>query len=759
MPRVTGYPLYGRLYGRHASRVFFSSSVGLFAFLIPTFLSSSDLSLAVKEINLQCDTAEHCFLNAMLRPDPTQSAETRIQTKIDRLKLVQERHPGSVWARRAGVLIGLLFVDREPAEALRYLKAAERDLPVIQGYLWVWTAEALLAAGDAEEAATLLETVQDGISETLRPRAVRRTGEAWYRIGNCPKATEWLSRAVMLAPQDPAAPGALMKVADCQSRSSLTADSRATLRQIWIRYPQTPEAQGARAKLVAAMEDWQPVPDDLYARALVYYGLALHAEAVQELQRFLAAVRNHPRRDEARSKLGTALVRLKRYDEARPVFSELAMSPGPDAGEAAVWLARIHLRQDDGTRLLELRKTLGRVPLTSEQKSAILIFEGNWLEDHERTDEAIARYRQAAQAGKDVAQRLEPLWRIGWIQYRARQYQEAADLFGTILNGVEDSQFTPQVLYWLGRTLERQQDPKAGERYQQLCRQYAFSYYCQLAQLRSQPDGLIPFIVAQEQDVAAPAPVEEQVDLSRDGRYLRAVELRLLGRDQEAAAEVASLVEQFGRNRSVMLQLATLLSDAGAHHQALRLARLYFRDSLERGDNPLPAALWAIAYPTVYLPLIRNYAGPAVDPFLAAAIIREESQYDLRAVSRVGAIGLMQLMPSTAQTVARGLGVNQVLREELFDHDLNIQFGVRYLSQLLQQFSGNLVHTIAAYNAGPQAVAAWAAKYAGHDTDEFVELIPYQETRQYVKRVLRSYREYRRLGGEKCFSRFLDKAC
>jgi peptidoglycan lytic transglycosylase len=756
MPTVTAYPLYGR---RRVSPSFLSTFLGLLAFLLPTLFSSSDVSLAVKESNGQCDTAENCFLGAFLRRDPAQSADGRVQAKIDRLKLVQEHHPGSIWAKRAGVLIGLLLVDRQPAEGLRYLKAAERDLPLLQDYVSVWTAEALLGAGDGAQAAKLLESTQGVIVETLRQRAALRTGEAWYRVGDCVKAIEWLNRAVALSPQDPAAAAALMKIEDCQSRSNLTAESRATLRQVWIRYPQTSEARDAQAKLAASSDSWQPAPDDLYARALVYYGLSLHAEAVQEFQRFLQAAGSHPKRDEARAKLGTALVRLKRYDEARQVFSELARSSAPDAGDAAVWLARIHLRQDDGDRLLELRKTLARLPFTPEQKSSILLFEGNWLEDHERTEEAIARYRLAAQGGKDLAQRLEPLWRIGWIQYRAGQYQEAADLFRSMLNGAEEPQFTPQVLYWLGRTLEQQKNAQAPERYQQLCRQYAFSYYCQLAQLRTEPGGMVPLIVAREEDIAAPVPGEEQADIARDGRYLRAVELRLLGRDQETAAELASLVEQHGRNRSVMMQLATLLADAGAHHQALRLTRLYFREGLERGDNAIPPALWAVAYPTVYLPLIRNYAGAGVDPFLAAAIIREESQYDLRAVSRVGAVGLMQLMPATAQTLARGLGLNQVVREELFDHDLNIRFGVRYLEQLLQQFSGNLIHTVAAYNAGPQASTAWAVKYAGHEPDEFVELIPYQETRQYVKRVLRSYREYRRLGGERCLSRFLDKAC
>lgn len=128
-----------------------------------------------------------------------------------------------------------------------------------------------------------------------------------------------------------------------------------------------------------------------------------------------------------------------------------------------------------------------------------------------------------------------------------------------------------------------------------------------------------------------------------------------------------------------------------------------------------------------------------------AAIIREESQYDRRAVSRVGAIGLMQVMPTTANQVARRLGFPGMGREDLFDQETNIRIGVRYLEQLVEQFAGNVIYVIAAYNAGPAAVNAWIAMNRGRDPDEFVELIPYQETRQYVKRVLRSYHEYLRL--------------
>ena len=114
----------------------------------------------------------------------------------------------------------------------------------------------------------------------------------------------------------------------------------------------------------------------------------------------------------------------------------------------------------------------------------------------------------------------------------------------------------------------------------------------------------------------------------------------------------------------------------------------------------------------------------AVDPYLAAAIIREESQYDEKALSVVGAVGLMQLMPVTANAVAQRHGFPAVGREELFDRETNIRLGVRYLGQLLDQYSGNLAYAVAAYNAGPMAVNNWIAVHQGRDQDEFVELIP-----------------------------------
>ncbi|HZS12409.1 MAG TPA: transglycosylase SLT domain-containing protein [Nitrospirales bacterium] len=675
--------------------------------------------------------------------------------KLDRLRQVQERHPGSVWAKRAALVSGLTLLDRDPSEAMRSLRAAQRDFPLLADYVRLWLGEGHFKAGDFATAAKTFETVSDTLPETsLIARAAYRAGDAWSKAGECARAIPALMKATQLAPQEPAAPSAFLVLADCQAKAGRRAEAIDALEQLWVRYPNTPEAREAAQRLTAngTGQTWKPGPDALYERASNLLTLAFPEDAVEEFRRFLAAGAQHPKRDDARSKLGTALVRLKRYDQARDTFLALAAGNNGTAGEALVSLGKIYLRQGDGDRLLALT---GSMKLSPDQRATIWLYAGTWLEDQGKPDQALVKYQAAAREANGSGQRADALWRIGWLQYRDGRYAEALATLTDLVAGKEDPQWTPQALYWHARTREQLKDPAAAEGYADVCRRYPFTYYCLLVQAAARVAGAIALPVA----LPTPELADARTELSRDLSYLRARELKALGLEEDAARELAPLLERAPRGRDQLIELSMLLSDAGATHQALRLVRLYFRDPLERGGDPLPAAVWTAGYPTIYLPLIRNYGSPSFDPLLAAAIIREESQYDPRALSRVGAVGLMQLMPATAQAVGRRYGVSDVGRDDLFDQETNIRFGVRYLDQLLEQFGGNIIHAVAAYNAGPNAVQSWIGKFGSKGPDEFVELIPYQETRQYVKRVLRSYREYRRLAGVACAVRSLDKVC
>ncbi|HKY70791.1 MAG TPA: transglycosylase SLT domain-containing protein [Nitrospira sp.] len=704
-----------------------------------------------------CDQPEPCFQAAVLPRERLGKALTKDQVlalKLDRLQRVMDRFPETVWAKRAGLLSGVLSTERNPAAAIPFLRAAQRDFIVLDDYLRLWIGQAQLNLGESKEAAVLLESIPMAVPDSnILAKAAYKTGEAWYQASACQEATAWLTKAVAMNDKDASAPQAYLRRGACRLRENNVPEGRELLQQLWVRFPYAPEAKEAEALLSSNLggETWTVQPAERLTRAQAFLGQAFHAEAIEELKKFLQADPHSPRRAEARLKLGIAQVRLKQYDQARETFRALAKEAGPESHEASVWLARVYLRQGQGDKLMEVGRLLPSTSLSAEQKGQIMLFVGMWLEDQKHFDEAIAKYQHVAKQGEPASQRAEGQWRVGWVYYRTGRYREAAESLRTLAEQ-HDSEYEPQALYWLGRAGELNQQSEAQDYYRKLCQRNRFTYYCQLARERTKGSGSEPIL---EVTVASSdpskggetaAPVVTRADIAQHTAYRRAIELKTLGLDADAAHEVAVLTDRYSREPDALVVLSTMLNEVGAYHQALRLARARFRDQLERTGGTIAPSLWNVAYPTGLLPTIKLQGAKGVDPYLIAAIIREESQYDVKAVSRVGAIGLMQVMPATANTVAQRVGLPAVGREDLFDQETNIRIGVRYVEQLLEQFSGNLVYTIASYNAGPLAVGNWITQYRGQGEDEFVELIPYQETRQYVKRVLRSYREYVRLG-------------
>ena len=708
-----------------------------------------------------CESAEECFFAAAQPKERLGNQLTKDQVsalKLERLRLVTERFPGSVWAKRAGVLSGVLLVESNPSAAIPVLQVGQRDLPVLDDYLRLWIGEARLRLGEAKEAAGLFESIVQAVPDSnLTGLVALRAGEAWYQAASCPEALGWLAKAVAYNDKDKdrLVPQAWLRMAACQLRGNQIAEGRTTLKQLWVKFPYAPEAKEAETLLLSNLggEPWMASAEDRFNRAQSFLGQALHAEAIEELKKFLALEPGSPHRGSAKLKLGVAQVRLKQYDPARDTFRALMAEHVAESDEATVWLARVYLRQAMGAKLLELSRSLDKLSLSAEQKGQINIFAGIWLEDQKQFNEAIAKYRLVAKSGEPATQRAEASWRVGWALYRTARYKEAIEVLQHIVDQ-RDSDYEPQALYWIARSLTHSQNGRARDVYAQLCRQYPYTYYCQLAREQA-PDAVVEIggqaalppvaeVVNGEVVVSQPAKVTE---VEQQPAYRRALELKTLGLDADAARELAALTEQYTRDQDVLMTLSMRLNEVGAYHHALRLARAKFREKLERTGGTVAPGLWNVAYPTGLIPTIKTQGLNGVNPYLVAAIIREESQYDVRAVSRVGAIGLMQVMPATANQVAQRHHLPSVTREDLFDQETNIRIGARYVEQLLAQFSGDVIQTIAAYNAGPIVVGNWAGQHKGRSQDEFVELIPFQETRQYVKRVLRSFKEYLRLAG------------
>ncbi|HVR64188.1 MAG TPA: lytic transglycosylase domain-containing protein, partial [Polyangia bacterium] len=182
-------------------------------------------------------------------------------------------------------------------------------------------------------------------------------------------------------------------------------------------------------------------------------------------------------------------------------------------------------------------------------------------------------------------------------------------------------------------------------------------------------------------------------------------------------------------------------------HRAYQLAEGQGGEALAAAPAGTARALWEAAYPRAYADLVEKFGPGAGNPDLFLyAIMRKESGYSPDDVSYADARGLLQMIPPTSARVA-GLVGDPFFADELFEPAVNVRLGASYIGALYRKFGQQVPLAAGAYNAGPRAMTRWCDQHAGHPTDEFVELIAFAQTREYVKRVSGIYARYRFLYG------------
>jgi len=270
-----------------------------------------------------------------------------------------------------------------------------------------------------------------------------------------------------------------------------------------------------------------------------------------------------------------------------------------------------------------------------------------------------------------------------------------------------------------------------------LAREFPLTYYGWRAQERLALDRTE--LIVSRRELAEGTRRVEEASIERAAMLIEAG-LEVLARDElRFAARQALGFED-------RTQVGVLLARVGDYHRASRLVVIAYADSLARGLQPGRETLWWLSWPPAYREVLEEVfpADAAIDRELVWAIMREESHYRADARSAVGALGLLQLMPSTAAQLARERGIDAFQETDLFDPRTNISLGAAYLSDLAARFDGRISAAIGSYNAGPTRVASWLRGDAARwEDDVWVEAIPYDQTRSYVKRVLRSLHVYK----------------
>lgn len=347
-------------------------------------------------------------------------------------------------------------------------------------------------------------------------------------------------------------------------------------------------------------------------------------------------------------------------------------------------------------------------------------------------------------------------WKVALQTYLLNR-PEAEQKLLAILREDPAGEHASAALYFLGRHAEARNERGAAATYfRQAIASFPNHFYAELSRDRL-ADAALAALPPHTLTTAA----LQQFELPKGGLQLSfepspATRRRIARADLLARgalydlAELELRYEARGSEQAHLLAIAAakMANRRGAPDQGIRYVKNIFPAYLSLPINQATLPLWQAAYPMPYKdPLLTYAAIHKVDPYLMAGLIRQESEFSANVVSRAKAHGLSQIMPATGRELARRLGINKFNTSMLFDPATNLKMGTYYLSSLIEGLDGSLAHALASYNAGRGRVNQWLSRGNYRDAAEFVESIPFAETRGYVQSVMRNAGIYRRLYG------------
>lgn len=415
--------------------------------------------------------------------------------------------------------------------------------------------------------------------------------------------------------------------------------------------------------------------------------------------------------------LGLSLFRQKKYHKAADVYAK---------ADSTYWQVRSLYRAGEdnafNAALEKLRKSGNRMT------GKVLIWVANDYRRDGKTEEAIKIFETIRKEYPSEAE--DALWGTGWTYFRAGNYKRAVDTFSKLYRKYRDTRY----LYWKARSLDEVRED-ASKLYSSLIKKNK-DFYGIMACLQIE-DAKDQYCTVKNKEFQSGTSKQMNTHIkpSKNNRIETLLELDF---SDEALYELKYISRQPNSLEDI-IYICSKFQELKEYKYLVRLAiKLPNKEEFSHFRYPL-------AYRDIVEGLSLKYE---LDPFLVFSVAREESRFDSHAKSVAGALGIMQIMPKTAYRLDRRLKLGIRCSYGILDVENNIHFGIYLLSNLIREF-GSYSYSLAAYNAGVYRVRDWIGKGGYKSADEFIEDIPYKETRRYVKRVLTSYFEYKRIFSQK----------
>ncbi|MXZ48501.1 MAG: transglycosylase SLT domain-containing protein [Candidatus Dadabacteria bacterium] len=604
--------------------------------------------------------------------------------------------------------------ERQHAEVHGALAEIKDKLIFIEDYLLYYEAEAALGLGQKERAEVLfLKILKHHPDSAIGHDARERLAEIHLENDRHAEAEKTYSHLAERTDSRWKKAVYLKNLGEIKERQGDFPAASEIFERIWAEHPEVSFSDYAFELHKKNGKVFAPSPQQFEKRGDVMFEAGNWEGA---LEAFSAA----PRTNAVRTKTGICLYRLSRFPEALKVFS------GIDSPKAFYWRGVTLMSMEKEEEAIGVFERLHRLNPKSSWTSKSLLKAARLRHLRKEPEEAHRLYRLVIEKYPGREEARESAWNIGWMHYSKKEYAKAAEAFSdrAWARGRDRERF----LYWYARASERAGDkPGALFALGELAKSPKITYYSALAKMRLGENLLHtpPPAAAWSGNPFGKNPaLEKFLFFVKAGVY-------------DLALREAELLRPHAKTRVQRLYLASLYLQARDYKTSITLAN----------GVRSPEAL-RLSFPKGFEERVKAFSRKyTLDEFLVYSVIREESHFDKEAVSVSDARGLMQLLPSTALETAPKAGLSNFQASQLFSPDINLELGCYYLSWLLEIFEGNFAISLAGYNGGPTSAKTWYEKNGALDIDEFIEEIPFEQSRNYVKKIIRSYAAYEAVYG------------
>ena len=689
-------------------------------------------------------------------------------------QLLQDRTPTAyagveAYARRhakedadAGALAWLVVgyartLDHDYAKAIDPLNRAKAGASELGDYVAYYLGDAYLKTAHNAEALSTLADFSKNFPDSLLIRDAHLVyANALLEEGRAPEAAALLAkdRAPVRSDIELAIGRAYEAAGDNQKAES-------AFRNLYFNLPTSFEAEVAGTELRKLGTSGSLA--ERRTRAELLFKAKRYSDAAHDYRELLNEDQLSPEeRPQVQLALAGALEKSGRSHDARQILLAMGAQTGDAEAQRLYLLSETERSTSDEEAVQRTLNELRQFGPSSPWLEQALLSAGNMYLLKRDYDRAIEYFRELQQRFPNGARASYAHWKATWLAFRQGRTDEARQGFENQIALYPDSAEIPAALYWRARLAEEDGNPAMARAfYQKLSDRFHNYYYAEFGRQRLK--GLSSGAAASQASPTEPPPryalLDRVVPLSTAGKItasdppddnLRVARARLLSNGGLADMAVRELQAAASQEDGSWAppEMARVYQDGGRYDRGIEIMKRSTPNYFAVDIPDLPRPYWEALFPKAYWPDLRKYSVlNGLDPYLVASLIRQESEFNALALSRANAVGLMQLLPKTGKTVAKQVKLKGYNAPQLYTPAVNLELGTRYFKDMVDKYNGQFEYALAAYNAGSDRVGDWLGQGHYRDPQEFVESIPFTETREYVQAILRNANVYRQLYG------------